>query len=415
MGAGASAEEQAEHDQQVIAMQQKMATLEAALAQKSKDLESQKKVVSAQKKVNDSLRKEVTGTGAKSKPDIFKKESGGAVGMSGLGLGGGSAKSGKPPSQDLSTWGDTSSRGGGGGASLADWGASGAPVGNNASMALLQSAKNWSLPPSTSAAEVSRAKTAEEIAAEIEATREAQRILAEREAKAKLQRETKAKVEAGLTAINAFKMHTGERMLSSKSRLHSRIQRRKTMRAIKQSGIAVDAEEAPPPLPERPKIESTKVLDLVFKETTLGIHFEEMTNEPPYSLFVWSVVAGWEGQRNGVCADDILIQINDRKLDNLDFDTVMDILLTATRPLRLVLRRDNFEGWTKAEDLPPPPLPSRKKDKAKAESVVADGGGGDTPPEVPPKIPPKKNKSKSKKVNEERAPAVLPSPTATPG
>ena len=63
----------------------------------------------------------------------------------------------------------------------------------------------------------------------------------------------------------------------------------------------------------------------------------------------------------------------------------------------------------------PPPLPSRKKDKAKAESVVADGGGGDTPPEVPPKIPPKKNKSKSKKVNEERAPAVLPSPTATPG
>ena len=414
MGAGASAEEQAEHDLQVLAMKKKMETLEAALAQKSKDLESHKKVVSAQKKVNNSLRKEVTSQGGDSKADLFKKESGGAVGMAGLGLGGGL----KP--QDLSNWGDdnASSGGGGGGGGLADWGASdsvlGGGVGNNATMALLQSAKSWSLPPSMSAAEVSRAKTAEEIANEIQATREAQRILAERETKAKLKRETKAKMEAGLTAINAFKVHTGERMLSSKSRLHSRIQRRKTLRALKQSGAVAD-DGPPPPLPERPKVESSKVLDLTFQEKTLGIHFEEMTNEPPYSLFVWSVVAGWEGQRNGVCADDILTQINDQKLDNMDFDMVMDMLLSAPRPLRLVLRRDNFEGWTKAEDLPPPPLPTRKKDKAASSS---DGGGGDQPPDVPPKVPPKKKKKKqkkSKKVNEGRAPAALPSPTATPG
>ena len=102
-----------------------------------------------------------------------------------------------------------------------------------------------------------------------------------------------------------------------------------------------------------------------------------------------------------------------QKLDNMDFDMVMDMLLSAPRPLRLVLRRDNFEGWTKAEDLPPPPLPTRKKDKAASSS---DGGGGDQPPEVPPKVPPKKKKKKkSKKVNEGRAPAALPSPTATPG
>ena len=402
MGAGASAEEKAAHEAQVLAMQKKMDTLEAALAQKSKDLESQKKVVTAQKKVNNSLRKEVQNRGG-DKRDLFNSGSEGAVGMAGLGLGG--AKKGKASQgQNLSNWGETDSNSSvATGQNLANWGA---PVGNNATMALMQSAKSWSLPASTSADDVSRVKTAEEIANEIEATREAQKILAAREAEAKLKRETKAKLEAGLTAINAFKATTGERMLSSKSRLHSRIQRRKTMRALKESGIPLD-NAPPPPLPDRPKVVDSRVLDLTFQEKTLGIHFEEMTNEPPYSLFVWSVVAGWEGQRNGVCADDILIQINDTKLDNLDFDTVMDMLLSAERPLRLVLRRDNFEGWTKVEDLPPPALPSRTKNKDSSSEGVA--------PEAPPKLPPKKKKKKKKKVDEGRAPAAIPSPTATPG
>ena len=163
-------------------MQKKMDTLEAALAQKSKDLESQKKVVTAQKKVNNSLRKEVQNKGG-DKRDLFNNGSEGAVGMAGLGLGG--AKKGKASQgQNLSNWGETDSNSSvATGQNLANWGA---PVGNNATMALMQSAKSWSLPANTSADEVSRVKTAEEIANEIEATREAQKILAAREAEAKL-------------------------------------------------------------------------------------------------------------------------------------------------------------------------------------------------------------------------------------
>ena len=388
MGAGASAEEKAQHDAEVAAMKRKMETLEAALKQKKKEVESQKRVVSAQKKVNTELRKGMTKEGRKKKADIFNHGSGGAI-VSGLGLG-----TKKPAKgEDVANWGGVDAES----SNLAKWGED-EIVGNSATVAVMQSANSWSLPTGASTAEIRRVKTAEEIAQEIENTREAQRILKEREEKSRLKQETKKKLEAGMTAINAFKANTGERMLSSKSRLKSRIERRKTIKMLKESGAAVDA--PPPPLPTRPKVVDSRILDLTFQEKTLGIHFEEMSNEPPYSLFVWSVVQGWEGQRKGVCADDILIQINDTKLDNLGFDAVMDMLLSAPRPLRLKLRRDNFEGWTKVEDLPPPALPSRNnKDN-----------NNDAPPEVPPKLPPKK-----KKVNSTRQPDALLSPTATPG
>ena len=74
----------------------------------------------------------------------------------------------------------------------------------------------------------------------------------------------------------------------------------------------------------------------------MASRFEEMKDEPPYSMFIWSVVQGWQGQIQGILADDILIQINDTKLEDLDFDDVMNLLLTSSRPLILKVRRDKY-------------------------------------------------------------------------
>jgi C-terminal processing protease CtpA/Prc len=77
-----------------------------------------------------------------------------------------------------------------------------------------------------------------------------------------------------------------------------------------------------------------------------------MKDEPPYSMFVWSVIEGWQGHEEGILADDVLIQINDEELDYLDFDVVMEKLLTSPRPMTLKVQREIFtEIFTGDKDI----------------------------------------------------------------
>ena len=203
------------------------------------------------------------------------------------------------------------------------------------------------------------------------------------------------KVQAQVTALNAFKQDFQKDLMASKSKLRQRIQRRKSERKLRKANsgglskanskenIVETTSSPPPPLPPRPKVTSVEYHTFSFGPGTLGINFEEMKDEPPYSMFIWSVVQGWQGQIQGILADDILIQINDTKLEDLDFDDVMNLLLTSSRPLILKVRRDKYAE--QQQQLEPKDMEKEDTTTKKKE---------DTTPKVllVPKLPPRKQK-----------------------
>tara|TARA_B100000795_G_scaffold265650_1_gene247757 strand:+ start:415 stop:1629 length:1215 start_codon:yes stop_codon:yes gene_type:complete len=221
------------------------------------------------------------------------------------------------------------------------------------------------------------------------------------------------KVENQVRAINAFKTEFEQDLLASRSKMRNRIQKRKSRRKLKRKTSAKNKdglqsshsqskqqeeaeqveEEAPPPaLPPRPKVSSVEFHKYTFVAGTLGINFEEMVEEPPFAMFVWSVVKGWQGDKQGVQADDVLVELNGNKLDHMTFDDVMDMLLQSHRPMTMKLRRDKYAKEATqigAEN----ELEKFVENNVKKEKQTTDN----LPPPIPPKIPPR-NKNKSNTV-----------------
>jgi hypothetical protein len=209
-----------------------------------------------------------------------------------------------------------------------------------------------------------------------------------------------AKVESHVRAVTAFKNNFEQEMLASRSKMRNRLQKRrsrKLKRASSKDAGSLDqnsntastqqteeeAAEAPPPaLPPRPKVSSVEYHSYTFVQGTLGINFEEMIDEPPYAMFVWSVVKGWQGDKQGVQADDVLTELNGQQLEHMSFDNVMQMLLKSSRPMTMKLRRDKYEGVNTSPSSP-------KKSSFKQEIIHDD----DTPPPLPPKLPPRKANS----------------------
>jgi len=225
------------------------------------------------------------------------------------------------------------------------------------------------------------------------------------------------KVQAHMTAINAFKQEFEADLLASRSKLRSRLEKRKSKKSISRASSSstlgdsmnesmTEKQAEPPPLPPRPKVTAVKFHTYTFEAGTLGINFEEM-NEPPFSMFVWSVINGWQGEHYGVEADDVLVEINGKPLDNLDFDMVMDLLLSSPRPMTLKLRRDLFDAADKSDnkmveakqagqlevgEVSQQAIEMEQEMKAReaGNNVGKESEGLHVPAQLPPTLPPRK-------------------------
>ena len=234
------------------------------------------------------------------------------------------------------------------------------------------------------------------------------------------------KVEAQLTALNAFKKDFQEDLMASKSKLRQRIQKRRSQRSIKKRNSSLlsssldsssEFEELPlPPLPPRPKVTGIEYHTYNFGPGTLGINFEEMKDEPPFSMFVWSVVTGWQGHTQGIQADDVLIQINDIKLEKLDFDVVMEKLLSAPRPMVLKVRRDTYanQGRTDEAAVHAAAMAATATVEAATVSGEVEQPSADTIVIAPPPLPPKKKpkvpaRSKASEIQDATETEIVPS------
>ena len=151
-------------------------------------------------------------------------------------------------------------------------------------------------------------------------------------------KEAITRVEDHVAAVKKFKNNEKEKLLQSRSRLQRRLSKRMSTASPR---AAVDR-ETPPSARARKQI-----VDVVFLEKTLGLQFEEMENEPPYTMFVWSVVAGRAAASKGILADDVLIGIGDKDTAGMSFDDCMDLLLKSSRPITLRFMREfNPESGT---------------------------------------------------------------------